>query len=84
MIDSGEVKNQSDLAQKLGISKARVCQVLSLLKLNTDLIDAIEKMGNPMPSRIVTEKMLRKCLNFPDMYKSILSRVRSFMNQESI
>ncbi len=33
-----------------------VCRVLSLLKLNTDLIDAIEKIGNPMPTRIVTER----------------------------
>jgi hypothetical protein len=47
MFDAGEVKNQFDLAEKLGVSRARVCQVLSLLKLNTDLIDAIEKIGNP-------------------------------------
>ena len=78
MIDSGVAKDQSDLAQKLGISKVRVCQVLSLLKLNTDLIDAIEKIGNPMPTRIVTEKLLRDCLNSPDMYESILSRVNNF------
>ena len=36
MIDSGEVKNQADLAKKLSISKVRVCRVLSLLKLNND------------------------------------------------
>jgi len=78
MIDSGEVRNQSNLAQKLGISKVRVCKVLRLLKLNTDLIDAVEKIGNPMPTRIVTERMLRECLNSPDMYKVILSRLNDF------
>jgi hypothetical protein len=34
MIDSGQVKNQSCLARKLGISRVRICQILSLLKLN--------------------------------------------------
>jgi len=38
MIISGEVKNQSDLAQKLGISEVHVYCVLSLLKLNDELI----------------------------------------------
>lgn len=34
MIDSGQVKNQSDLARKLGISRARVTQTLNLLRLD--------------------------------------------------
>jgi hypothetical protein len=44
MITSGEVKNQTDLAQKLGIFKVHVCRILSLLKLNDELIEAVEKM----------------------------------------
>ena len=77
MIDSGEVKNQTDLSIKLGISKVRVSQVLSLLKLNDELIEAVEKIGNPMPTRIVTERMLKKCLNSPEMYEDLLSRLSS-------
>ena len=34
MIDTGEVKNQAALARKLGISRARVSQVLSILQLD--------------------------------------------------
>jgi hypothetical protein len=79
MIETGEAKNQSDLAYKLGISKERMCQVLSLLKLNTDLIDAVEKIGNPIPTWIVTERMLRDCLNSPELYKSVLSRLNNYM-----
>jgi hypothetical protein len=79
MMNSGEVKNQSDLAHKLGISKVRVCTVLSLLKLNTDLIDAVERIGNPMPTRIVTERMLRECLNSPELYESVLSRLSKYI-----
>jgi hypothetical protein len=75
MIDSGEAKNQTDLAQKLGISKVHVCRVLSLLKLNDELIYAVENIGNPMSTRIVTERMLRKCLSSPKFYKSVLSRL---------
>ena len=62
MIDIGEAKNQSDLARKLGVSRVRICQVLNLLKLDDELIRTIEKLGAPMPSRIVTDRMLRNCL----------------------
>lgn len=72
------MKNQSDLAQKLGTSKVHVCRVLSLSKLNTDLFDAVEKIGNPIPKRIVTERMLRECLNSPELYKSVLTRLSNY------
>jgi hypothetical protein len=75
LIDSGVAKDQTDLARKLGISKVRICKVLSLLKLNLDLIDAVEKLGNPMQSRIVTIRMLQECLKSPKLYKSVLSRL---------
>jgi predicted regulator of amino acid metabolism with ACT domain len=68
MIDTGEVKNQSDLARMLGVYRARVCQVLSLLKLDDELIKAIEKLDDPDPKRIVTERMLRKYLKQPDLH----------------
>jgi len=75
LIDSGEAENQTDLALKLGVSKVHVSRVLSLLKLNDELIDAVEKIGNPMPTRTVTERMLRECLNSPELCKSVLSRL---------
>jgi hypothetical protein len=34
MINSGEVKNQAELARIKGISRARVTQILNLLKLD--------------------------------------------------
>ena len=83
LIDSGEVKNQTDLAFKLGISKVRVCHVLSLLKLNDELIKAIEKTGNPMPTQIITLKMLKECLKSPEMYISIISRLGNCQKKES-
>ena len=62
MVDTGEVKNQSDLARKLGVSRVRISQVLSLLKLDVKIIEAIEKMGDPMPKRYISERKLRSLI----------------------
>ena len=63
MIDNGQTKNQSGLARKLGISRVRICQILNLLKLNPLIIQASEKLGDPLKSRIITERMLRPYVN---------------------
>ncbi len=79
MIDTGEVKNQSDLARKLSISRVRVSQVLRLLKLNVKIIEAVEKLGDPMPSRITTERMMREYLRHPELYyEYVLKRIFNF------
>jgi hypothetical protein len=59
MIDNGQVKNQSDLARKLGISRVRIHQILSLLKLDSLNIQELEKLGDPLKAKIITERMLR-------------------------
>ncbi len=63
MIDNGQVKNQSGLAQKLGISRARVTQILSLLKFDSSIIQELEKLGDPLKSKLITERMLRPYTN---------------------
>ena len=63
MIDSGQVKNQSGLARKLGISRVRIHQILNLLKLNPLVVQELEKFGDPLKSRIITERMLRPYVN---------------------
>ncbi len=75
MINSGEVKNQSDLARKLGVSRVRVSQVLSLLKLDENIKKAVEKLGDPITSRIITERMLRSYIKHPEMCNTLLSRL---------
>ncbi len=59
MIDSGEVKTQSELARLKGISRTRVTQILNLLKLDSLIIQELEKLGDPLKSKIITERMLR-------------------------
>jgi len=63
MIDNRQVKNQSGLARKLGISRVRIHQILNLLKLDSLIIQELEKFGDPLKSRIITERMLRLYVN---------------------
>ena len=63
MIDNGQVKNQPDLARKLGVSRARVTQILRLLKINPLIVQELERLGDPLKSRIISERMLRPYVN---------------------
>ena len=63
IIDSGKVKNQAELARIKGISRARVTQILNLLKLDSLIIQELEKLGDPLKSRIITERILRPHAN---------------------
>ena len=59
MIKYGQAKSQSDLARMLGISRVRVNQIIRLLKLDNEIIKAIKKLGDPLKSQIITERILR-------------------------
>jgi len=55
-----EELSRAELARKLGFSRARVTQMLNLLKLPDELITEIEEMGDFWSRQIVTERQLRK------------------------
>jgi hypothetical protein len=63
MIGNRQVKNQSGLARKLGVSRVRIHQILSLLKLDSLIIQELEKFGDPLKSKIITERILRPYVN---------------------
>ena len=44
MIDAGEVKNGADLAQRYGVSRARVSQLMSLLRLAPEILAYIDRL----------------------------------------
>jgi ParB-like chromosome segregation protein Spo0J len=62
-LQNGAGSSAADLARKLGISRARVTQVLHLLKLAPDVLNAIAALGDPLPSRAITERMLRSIVH---------------------
>ena len=83
MIDNGQVKNQAELARKLGISRARVTQILNLLKLDSLIIQELEKLGDPLKSKNITERMLRPYVNKSfKVQKELLYILRTFVNQK--
>ena len=63
MIDLGEVENQAELARIKGISRARVTQILNLLKLDKSIIKNLEQIGNPMDKKEISERELRKIIH---------------------
>jgi len=64
MINSGEVKNQSELAKLKGLSRARVTQILNLLKLSKSIINNLEKLGDPfINKKLISERKLRKMIH---------------------
>ena len=62
MLRSGKYASQSALARKLGISRARVNQMLRLLKLPPEVQEAVARMSDPLPSWKITERKLRSLL----------------------
>jgi len=67
------VKNQADLTRKLGTSRVRIYQILSLLKLDSLVVQELEKLGDPLKSRIITERMLRPYVNKSSKEQNYLS-----------
>jgi len=63
MINLGEVKNQAELVRTKGISRARVTQILNLLKLDKSIIDNLEQIGDPMDRKVISERELRKIIH---------------------
>ena len=59
MLDEDEVGSRAELARVLGVSRARVTQVLQLLTLCPSVFDAIVQLGDPMTEPIVSERSLR-------------------------
>ena len=54
MINSGEVRNQAELARIKSISRARVTQIMNLLRLDKSIIDNLEQIGDPMDKKLIS------------------------------
>ena len=57
--------SRAGLARRLGVSRTRVTQVLGLLELAPEAVDAVAGLGDPLPGPIVTERMLRRLRTLP-------------------
>lgn len=63
-IESDQIANQAQIAQQEGITRARVTQVMSLLRLNPEIQEAILAMSDSFSRTHVTEHALRPITQF--------------------
>ena len=59
LMESGKIASQAEIARREGITRARVTQVLDLLRLAPEIQEKILTLTDPLHRRPVTERMLR-------------------------
>ncbi len=74
----GKCTSRADLARQLGVTRARVTQVLGLLDLAPEVVNILAALGDELTRPVVTERMLRRLLNLPaeEQHRA----VREFVN----
>jgi len=58
-LDSGEVANQAEIARREGITRARVTQVLGLLRLAPEIRERIRRLPGTTHAALISERALR-------------------------
>jgi len=61
-LNNGEYASPADLSRHLKVSRARVTQILNLLRLTPEVIKQISSLGDPMRRPMVFERRLRPLL----------------------
>ena len=64
-MQSGSFPSRRAFAKAIGLSHARVSQMLGLLRLCPQALQQIEALGDPLSARVVTERKLRPFRNLP-------------------
>jgi len=70
-LDSGAVANQADIARREGLTRARVTQVLMLLRLAPEVREYILSMPKTARRPAVTERVLRPLLQIESHDKQV-------------
>jgi hypothetical protein len=73
LLDNGTYESQAELSRALKTSRARVTQMLNILKLCEEALEILTSLGDPLPHPVVTERMVRTMVNAtPDEQRSML------------
>lgn len=64
-LDVGEIENQAAIARREGITRARVTQILGMLRLTPRIQRHILSMPEAAPRSLVTERDLRSIIRMP-------------------
>jgi hypothetical protein len=65
MLEKGDCVSRADLARKLGVTRARVTQVLGLLDPTPHVLEAVIGLGDALSDPIIRERSLRPLLKLP-------------------
>ena len=65
-MEAGDFRSQRAFARAIGLSHARVSQILGLFRLCPDARETLDALGDPLYSRKVTERKLRPIVNLPE------------------
>ena len=60
MLDAGEVKNAAELARRHGVSRARISQLMSLLRLAPEILEYIDGLDGTEGGYYLTAGRLRR------------------------
>jgi hypothetical protein len=66
MLKTGKVKSQAEMARQEGITKARLTQIMNLLKLTPEIQEYLKNLSNPSLLRFFNEKQLRPIASIKD------------------
>ena len=60
---TGKYSSRAELARGLGVSRARVSQVLGVFDLASEVVEDIAALGDPLPGPVISERVLRPLLH---------------------
>jgi hypothetical protein len=71
LLESGQIATQADIACQEGITRARVTQVMGMLRLAPEIRENILSIPNTIPRLPVTERVLRPIATITDYHDQI-------------
>jgi hypothetical protein len=65
LLDAGEARNRADLARRFRLTRARVTQLMGMLRLHPTILAYVRSLSAGTPTRMVTERGLRAVMRLP-------------------
>jgi hypothetical protein len=66
LLESGEVRNQAEIARREGITRARVTQIMAMLRLAPEIQARILSLPRTVPRPAISERALRPIVQIDD------------------
>jgi len=82
LLDSGQVLDQAEIARKNGLSRARVTQIMSLLRLAPEIQEHLLSVPETAHQPVITERVLRPITQIEDQ-KQQVEEVKRLLGQDS-